>query len=133
LPLTGVISLHNAWVIHREWNTEVRLLGYKCAPRWGACALAKPSAMSSNKHVGGLGSGVVVTLGLVSVAMGLLALDRVVGWDATWRAFGVTPLQPPFFDMHVINDYAACARKGIEPYAPQACNGDNFNIPPTWL
>jgi hypothetical protein len=35
--------------------------------------------------------------------------------------------------MHVINDYAACASKGVDAYAPQACNVDNFNIPPTWL
>ena len=72
-------------------------------------------------------------LGIVSTAVALLALGRVVGWDPTWRAFGVTPLQPPFFDMHVINDYAACARKGVDAYLPQACNLDNFNIPPTWL
>jgi len=66
-------------------------------------------------------------------AIALLALGRVVGRDPTWRAFGVTPLQPPFFDIHVINDYAACAWKGVDAYAPQACNIDNFNIPPTWL
>jgi hypothetical protein len=35
--------------------------------------------------------------------------------------------------MHVINDYAACAWKGVDAYAPHACNVDNFNIPPTWL
>jgi hypothetical protein len=76
--------------------------------------------MSSNGHRRGLDSGVVVARGLVSVAMGLLALGRAVGWDATWRAFGITPLQPSFFDMHVVNDYAACAWKGIDAYAPQA-------------
>jgi hypothetical protein len=83
--------------------------------------------MSSNNHVRGVGSGAVVALGLASVAIGLLELGRVAGW------VGVTPLQPPFFDMHVINDYAACASKGVDAYAPHACNGDNFNIPPTWL
>ena len=80
-----------------------------------------------------IGSGTVVALGLAATAIALLAFGRVVGWDPTWRAFGVTPLQPPFFDMHVINDYAACAWKGIDPYTPQACNRVNFNIPPTWL
>src|SRR5260370_25048604 len=35
--------------------------------------------------------------------------------------------------MHVINDYAACAWKGVDAYAPHACNVDNFNIPPIWL
>src|SRR5439155_11302923 len=63
----------------------------------------------------------------------LFTLERLVGWDPTWRAFGVTPLQPPFFDMHIINDYAACAWNGIDAYAPHACNEANFNIPPTWL
>ena len=80
-----------------------------------------------------IGSGMVVALGVVGLAIALLAFGRIVGWDPTWRAFGVTPLQPPFFDMHVINDYAACAWKGVNVYAPRACNVDNFNIPPTWL
>jgi hypothetical protein len=81
----------------------------------------------------GLGSGTVVALGVVGTAIALLVLGVVVGWDPTWRAIGVTPLQPPFFDMHVINDYAACAGKGVDVYAPRACNVNNFNIPPTWL
>jgi hypothetical protein len=80
-----------------------------------------------------IGSGTVVALGMLGAAIAILALGCVVGWDPTWRTLGVTPLQPPFFDMHVINDYAACARKGLDAYAPQACNVDNFNIPPTWL
>jgi hypothetical protein len=80
-----------------------------------------------------IGSGVVLALSLSGVAVALFALGRVVGWEPTWRALGVTPLQPPFFDMHVINDYAACASKGVDAYAPHACNVDNFNIPPTWL
>ena len=80
-----------------------------------------------------MGSGLVVTLGLIGLTMILLAFGRIVGWDATWRAFGVTPLQPPFFDMHIINDYAACAAKGMDAYVPHSCNGVNFNIPPTWL
>jgi len=80
-----------------------------------------------------VGSGVVVTLGLVLLATILLASGQIVGWDATWRAFGVTPLHPPFFDMHVINDYAVCAARGIDPYTPRACNVASFNIPPTWL
>jgi hypothetical protein len=86
--------------------------------------------MSSSRHIG---SGTVVALGMVGAAVALLALGQIVGWDPTWRAFGVTPLQPRFFDMHVINDYAACASKGVDAYAPHACNVDNFNIPPTWL
>jgi hypothetical protein len=89
--------------------------------------------MSSSSHLRRIGSGTVVALGIVGTAVALLALGHVVGWDPTWRAFGVTPLQPPFFDMHVINDYAACAWKGVDAYAPRACNVDNFNIPPTWL
>ena len=89
--------------------------------------------MNSNSHLRRIGSGTVVALGVAGTAVALLALGRVVGWDSSWRAFGVTPLQPPFFDMHVINDYAACARKGVDAYAPYACNVNNFNIPPTWL
>lgn len=82
---------------------------------------------------GSIGSGPVVALGMVFAAISLLVLVGIVGWDPSWRALGVTPLQPPFFDMHVINDYAACASKGLNAYAPQACNVDSFNIPPTWL
>ena len=89
--------------------------------------------MSSSSHLRRIGSGTVVALGIVGTAVALLALGHVVGWDPTWRAFGVTPLQPSFFDMHVINDYAACAWKGVDAYTPRACNVDNFNIPPTWL
>jgi hypothetical protein len=89
--------------------------------------------MSSSSGLSGIGSGTIVALGIAGTAVALLALGRVVGWDETWRTFGVTPLQPPFFDMHVINDYAACAWKGVDAYAPHACNVDNFNIPPTWL
>ena len=89
--------------------------------------------MSSSRHIRSIGSGTVVMLGIVGAAVALLALGRVVGWDPTWRTFGVTPLQPPFFDMHVINDYAACAWKGVDAYAPHACSVVNFNIPPTWL
>jgi hypothetical protein len=80
-----------------------------------------------------MGSGFVVALGLIGLTMILLAFGQIVGWDATWRAFGVTPLQPPFFDMHVVNDYAACAAKGSDAYIPHSCSGVNYNIPPTWL
>jgi len=80
-----------------------------------------------------IGSGTVVTFGLVAVTVALIAFGHIVGWDATWRAFGVTPLQPPFYDMHIINDYAACASRGVDAYVPQACNKANFNIPPLWL
>jgi hypothetical protein len=82
---------------------------------------------------GRFGSGTVVAVGILIAFISMLALGRSVGWDPTWRTFGVTPLQPPFFDMHVINDYAACASKGVDPYTPQACNVDNFNIPRIWL
>jgi hypothetical protein len=89
--------------------------------------------MTLSGHSRSIGSGTVVALGIVGAAVALLGLGRLVGWDPTWRAFGVTPLQPPFFDKHVINDYAACAWKGVDAYEPRACNEDNFNIPPTWL
>jgi hypothetical protein len=59
----------------------------------------------------------------VAAAIALLAIGRVIGWNPAWRAFGVTPLQPPFFDMHVINDYAACAWKGVDAF------GRPFGLP----
>ena len=80
-----------------------------------------------------IGSGTVVAFGLAAATVLMFALGHMLGWDATWRAFGVTPLQPPFYDMHIINDYAACAAKGVDAYAPQACNKANYNIPPAWL
>jgi hypothetical protein len=80
-----------------------------------------------------IGSGTVVAVGLAATGVSLFVFGQVVGWAPTWRAIGVTPLQPPFFDMHVINDYLACAWKGIDPYAPRACSTVNFNIPRTWL
>jgi len=89
--------------------------------------------MSSIRPICSIGSGTVVAVGMIVVAAALVAFSRVVGWAPTWRAFGVTPLQPPFFDMHVINDYAACAWKGMDAYVLHACNVDSFNIPPTWL
>lgn len=89
--------------------------------------------MFSGRHFRAAGSGSVVLLGIIATAATIFFLVGTVGWDTTWRAFGVTPLQPPFFDMHVINDYAACARKGIDAYAPHACSAVNFNIPPAWL
>jgi hypothetical protein len=90
--------------------------------------------MGSNLHVRSIGSGTVVALGLVVTAIVLLALGRVVGWGPTWRAFGVTPLQPPsFWDMHIINDCAANFWRGVDAYEPRACDGATFNIPPAWL
>lgn len=91
------------------------------------------TAMMDFTAIRSIESGTVIAAGMSGLVIALLVLGHLVGWDATWRAFGVTPLQPPFFDMHVINDYAACAWRGVDAYAPQACNGDSFNIPPTWL
>ena len=80
-----------------------------------------------------MGSGTVIAIGALVTLIVLLCLGQLVGWDATWRSFGVTPLQPHFFDMHVITDYAACASKGVDPYIPHSCNPANFNVPPIWL
>lgn len=80
-----------------------------------------------------IGSGIVITLGLFVALIALFGLHYSVGWNATWRTLGVTPLEPHFFDMHVMIDYAACAAKGIDPYIPHACNPANFNVPPIWL
>ena len=56
--------------------------------------------------------GKVIALGTLGTGVALLALGRVVGWDPTWRTFGVTPLQPPFFDMRVINDLRSLRLEG---------------------
>ena len=80
-----------------------------------------------------VGSGMVIALGVLITLIVLLCLGQFVGWDPTWRSLGVTPLQPPFFDMHVVTDYAACAAKGFDAYIPHSCNPANFNIPPIWL
>ena len=75
----------------------------------------------------------MITFGVLITLIVLLCFGQLVGWDSTWSTFGVTPLQPHFFDMHVVIDYATCASKGGDPYVPQACNPANFNIPPIWL
>ena len=80
-----------------------------------------------------IGSGIVIAIGALATLIILLCLGQLVGWDPTWHSFGVTPLQPHFFDMHVITDYAACAAKGVDPYIPHSCNPANFNVPPIWL
>jgi hypothetical protein len=94
----------------------------------------KAKKMSSDRDARDIGSGTVVAFGLLGTAIVLLGLGGVVGWDPAWRAFGVTPVQPPFLDMHIINAYAACAAKGVDAYAPQSCfRYNSFNIPPAWL
>ena len=89
--------------------------------------------MIFGRHFRNAGSGSVVLLGIIATAAAIILSVNVFGWDTTWHAFGVTPLQPPFYDMHVINDYAACVQKGVDAYAPKACSSANFNIPPAWL
>jgi len=80
-----------------------------------------------------IGSGMVIAFGVLVTLIVVLCFGQLVGWDPTWRSFGVTPLQPPFFDMHVVTDYAACAAKGFDAYIPHSCNPANFNLPPIWL
>ena len=80
-----------------------------------------------------LGSGTVVTVGLLVALVALACSGYAIGWDPTWRSFDVTPLHPHFFDMHVPLDYAACAARGADPYIPHSCNVANFNLPPIWL
>jgi hypothetical protein len=80
-----------------------------------------------------IGSGMVITFGVLVSLIVLLCSGQLIGWDPTWRMFGVWPLQPPFFDMHIVMDYAACAAKGFDAYVPHSCNPTNFNIPPIWL
>jgi len=80
-----------------------------------------------------IGSGMMIAFGGLVALIVLLCSGQLVGWDQTWRSLAVTPLQPHFYDMHVIMDYAACASKGFDAYIPHSCNTENFNIPPIWL
>ena len=91
------------------------------------------TTIESIRHWPRIGSGTVIVSGVLIVLLIMLCFERLVGWDPTWRTFGVTPLQPPFFDMHVVLDYAACASQGFDAYIPHSCNPTNFNIPPIWL
>ena len=93
------------------------------------------SAWLSKMHnrIQAIGSGtVMVGMALVALIV-LLALGNATSWDATWRAVGVTPLQPHFFDMHAVTDHAACAAKGFNAYESNSCSEIRFNYPPIWL
>ncbi len=87
----------------------------------------------SVRRLPSIGSGTVIAFGALVTLTLRICLGQLVGWDATWRSIGVTPLQPHFFDMHVVTDYAVCAAKGFDAYIPHSCNQANFNIPPIWL
>jgi hypothetical protein len=80
-----------------------------------------------------IGAVAIITFGVGASLIILLCLGYMFGWNPTWQSLGVTPLPPPFFDTHVVIDYADCASKGIDPYRPHACNPANFNVPPIWL
>lgn len=112
---------------HREaaHATLNRNAGTIVATQWHLLRVTLPPAR--------IGSGAIISTGLLAAFAFLLCCDQFVGWDATWRSVGVTPLSPHFFDTHVVIDYAACAAQGVDPYVPQACNPANFNIPPIWL
>jgi hypothetical protein len=90
-------------------------------------------AASRASRAFGMGSGTIITIALLGVLLVMICLGRTIGWQATWRAIGVTPLDVPFRDMHIIMAYAACASKGLDAYLPSSCFGANFNIPPAWL
>ena len=55
--------------------------------------------MIFGRHFRNAGSGSVVLLGIIATAAAIILSVNVFGWDTTWHAFGVTPLQPPFYDM----------------------------------
>src|SRR5262245_1275450 len=81
-----------------------------------------------------VGSGTVI-LGAILIALSvLLYLGHLTGWNPTWRSFGVTPLEPHFFDMHAVTDHADCASKGFNAYILTSCDPrTTFNYPPVWL
>ena len=80
------------------------------------------------------GSGTVITLAVAAAAIAVIALNAFAGWNATWRSFGVVPLEPHFFDMRAVTDHAACAAKGFDAYTITPCASIlPFNYPPIWL
>lgn len=80
------------------------------------------------------GSGTIITLTVAAAAIAVIALDAFAGWNATWRSFGVVPLEPHFFDMRAVTDHAACAAKGFDAYTITPCASIlPFNYPPIWL
>ena len=83
------------------------------------------------KHIG---SGIVIAGAMLVILIVLLGLGHLVGWDPTWRSFGVTPLSPHFFDMRVVVAQAACALKGFSPYEVNPCYPiAGIDLPPVWL
>ena len=80
-----------------------------------------------------IGSGTVLVAAVLAALIALLALGNETGWDATWRAVGVTPLKPHFFDMHAVTDQAACSAQGYNAYEVNSCAPLKFNYPPIWL
>jgi hypothetical protein len=81
-----------------------------------------------------IGSGTVIVSALFITLSVLLCLGHLTAWDPTWRTFGVTPLEPHFFDMHAVTDHADCASKGFNAYVLNPCDPRTpFNYPPTWL
>jgi hypothetical protein len=81
-----------------------------------------------------IGSGTVIMSTVVMVLFVLLYFGDWVGWDLVWRSFGVTPLQPKFFDMHAVTDHAHCAAMGFNAYVLNPCDPITpFNYPPVWL
>ena len=72
-----------------------------------------------------IGSGTVVLSAILIALFVLLGLGHLVGWDPTWRTFGVTPLEPHFFDMHAVTDHVECAAKGFDAYSPDFLRSQN--------
>ena len=81
-----------------------------------------------------IGSGTVIVSAIFIALFALLFLGHLNGWDPTWRTFGVTPLEPHFFDMHAVTDHADCTSNGFDAYILNPCDPRTpFNYPPIWL
>ena len=81
-----------------------------------------------------IGSGSVIVMVIFISLLFLLCSGYWIGWGATWRSLGVTPLQPHFYDMHAVTDHAACAAGGFNAYVLNVCDpATMFNYPPAWL
>lgn len=92
------------------------------------------TSIKSDRGAFRVGSGTIIVCAVAVTLFVLLYFGNWVGWDLTWRSFGVVPLHPKFFDMHAVTDHAACAAKGFNAYVLNACDPIiPFNYPPVWL
>jgi hypothetical protein len=94
--------------------------------------MSTPTELPAGAMIKNSATSLLLTVCLTMAA--LACLGYLTSWEAAWRSFGVTPLEPHFYDMHAITDHAVCAAKGFDAYVLNACDPRTpFNYPPIWL